>query len=138
MKRTILAAALVMGATTAMSSAADLTAAQSIEAGTPTFYYDATLGEKFEVKREIVDRAQALWGEYPAYETPQELPDTVNAEIVPGQQLPADAPTAEVPEAMGDLPTLADGGSHWVASGNHLIEVADDNTVVMVVYNALP
>lgn len=124
----------------AQATAADQSPiADAIGTGTATIVYDATLGEKFEIKRETVDRAQELWGEYAAYETPQDLPDTVNHEIVPGTTLPEDAPTAEVPAAMGDLPTLADGGSHWVASGNHLVEVTDDDpTIVMVVYNALP
>ncbi len=137
MKRTIIAA-LLLGASTTFAAAAD-TAATDIEAGKATIVYDATLAEKFEIKREIVDRAQEVWGEYAAYETPQELPTTVNAEIVPGMPLPEGAPTNEVPAELGDLPTLADEGSHWIASGNHLIEVMDDdNMIVMVVYNALP
>ena len=135
MKRTIIAA-LLLGATTAVAGAD--TAASDIEAGKAVIVYDATLAEKFEIKREIVDRAQEVWGEYAAYETPQELPASVNAEIVPGMPLPEGAPVSDVPAELGDLPTLADEGSHWIASGNHLIEVTEDNTVVMVVYNALP
>ena len=137
LKSTILAA-LVLGAAGTAAAADQVPAAEAIQAGTATIVYDATLGEKFAIKREIVDRAQELWGDYAAYETPQELPPAVNQDLVPGQALPSGTPTAEVPAAMGDLPTLADAGSQWVASGNHLIEVADDGTIVMVVYNALP
>jgi hypothetical protein len=135
MKRTLLAA-LLLGAAT--SYAAADTASADIDSGKAVILYDATMAEKFEIKREIVDRAQEAWGEYAAYETPQDLPDTVNAEIVPGNMLPEGTPTQEVPAELGDLPTLADEGTHWVASGNHLIEVTDDNMIVMVVYNALP
>ncbi len=96
------------------------------------------MSDKFEIKRDIVDRAQEAFGEAAAYETPQDLPDSINAEIVPGEKLPADAPTKAVPAELGDLPKLSDN-SHWVATGNHLVEVSDDdNTIVMVVYNALP
>jgi hypothetical protein len=135
MKRTLLAA-LLLGAAT--SYAAADTASADIDSGKAVILYDATMAEKFEIKRVIVDRAQEAWGEYAAYETPQDLPDTVNAEIVPGNMLPEGTPTQEVPAELGDLPTLADEGTHWVASGNHLIEVTDDNMIVMVVYNALP
>lgn len=135
MKRTILAA-LLLGATTSLAGAD--TAATDIESGKAVIVYDATMAEKFEIKRDIVDRAQKAWGEYAAYETPQDLPDTVNAEIVPGNMLPDGAQTGDVPAELGDLPTLADEGSHWVAAGNHLVEVTDDNKIVMVVYNALP
>ena len=136
MKHTILAA-LFLGAAT--SFAAAQTAATDIEAGKPAIVYDASLADKFAVKREIVDRAQEVFGESAAYETPQDLPDSVNADIVPGNTLPEGTPIEEVPAELGDLPTLADEGSHWIASGNHLIEVMDgDNKIVMVVYNALP
>ncbi len=135
MKRTLLAA-LFLGAATSFA-VADM-AASDIEAGKATIVYDATMAEKFEIKREIVDEAQAAFGEAAAYETPQELPAAVNAEIVPGNTLPEGAATGEVPAELGDLPTLADEGSHWVAAGNHLVEVTDDNMIVMVVYNALP
>jgi hypothetical protein len=136
MKRTLLAA-LFLGAATSFTAAADI-AAGDIEAGKATIVYDASLAEKFEVKREIVEEAQAAFGEAAAYETPQDLPETVNAEIVPGKTLPEGAQTGDVPAELGNLPTLADEGSHWVAAGNHLVEVTDDNTIVMVVYNALP
>ena len=135
MKRTLLAA-LLLGAAT--SYAAADTASADIDSGKAVILYDATMAEKFEIKRVIVDRAQEAWGEYAAYETPQYLPDTVTAENVPGNMLPEGTPTQEVPAELGDLPTLADEGTHWVASGNHLIEVTDDNMIVMVVYNALP
>ncbi len=134
MKRTILAA-LMLGATTTIAGAAGA----GITADDPSILYDSGMAEKFQTKREIVDRAQELFGKTAAYETPQTLPDSINQQLVPGNTMPADAPVADVPKAMGDLPTLMDGGSHWVATGNHLVEVTDDaNTIVMVVYNALP
>lgn len=136
MKRTILAA-LLLGTATSVGFAQS--AATDIQDGKAVILYDATLDEKFAIKREIVDRAQDAWGEYAAYETPQDLPDSVNAEIVPGMMLLENAPMKDVPAELGDLPTLSDKGSHWIATGNHLVEVLEDGqTIVMVVYNALP
>jgi hypothetical protein len=135
MKRTLIAA-LILGAGTTFAVAE--TAATDIQAGKAVIVYDAALGEQFELKREIVERTQQAFGDSAAYETPQELPADVNAALVPGKTLPDDMATGEVPSELGDLPTLADEGSHWVAAGNHLVELTEDDRIVMVVYNALP
>lgn len=139
MKPNILAA-LFLGATTTMANAAGQ--APEARVAVPAdvlvvIVYDAALGEKFEVKREIVDRVQQAFGEYAVYESTEELPTSVENEIVPGERLPENAPVEEVPAALGDLPTLGED-THWIATGNHLVEVTDDNQVVMVVYEALP
>jgi hypothetical protein len=123
--RRIVLAALFAGAATTLA-AADV-----------VVVYDVALGEQFEIKREIVDRVQQEFGEHAVYESTEELPASIAAEIAPGEPLPADAPVEDVPQKLGDLPTLGEG-THWVAVGNHLVEVTDDNTVVMVVYEALP
>jgi hypothetical protein len=124
MKRTILAA-LFVGAATTMA-AADV-----------VVVYDVALGEKFETKREIVDRVQEEFGKYAAFDSADELPPSIDKEIVPGEPLPENAPVEEVPDELGDLPTLGED-TLWIATGNHLVEVTDDNQVVMVVYEALP
>ena len=124
MRRTILAA-LFVGAATTMAGA-DV-----------VVVYDVALGQKFELKREIVDRVQEEFGEHAVYESTEELPPSIETEIVPGEPLAENAPVEPVPEELGDLPTLGED-THWIATGNHLVEVTDDNTVVMVVYEALP
>lgn len=129
MKRAILAA-LVLGATPALAMAQATVSER-------TLVYDQQLGERFDIKREIVDQVQAIWGETAAYETGQELPTSVNTEIVPGKAMPEGAPVEPVPAALDDLPKLVDD-SRWVKSGTHLIELKPDNTIAMVVYNVLP
>ncbi|HET7410813.1 MAG TPA: hypothetical protein VFJ13_11495 [Paracoccaceae bacterium] len=127
MRHMILAALLVAGGSTAaMAQDASL-----------TLVYDAAPGEKFEIKRDIVDQVQAIWGETAAYESSEALPAGIENEIAPGEQMPANAPVEPVPAALDDLPKLLDD-SRWVKSGNHLVELTPDNTVAMVVYEALP
>ena len=108
-----------------------------LDTGKVTIVYDKALSEEFEIDREIVDRVQAEFGEHAVYDNGQDLPEGIEDSIVPGSVLPETAEVQDVPEQLGDLPTLADG-SHWIAVGEHLVEVTPDNTVVMVVYDALP
>ena len=141
MKRTGLAALLV-GAATTIAAAQSTTPAPKevvtdLNTGEVTVVYDETLTEEFEVNRAIVERVQAEFGEYAAYESTDELPPAINSEIVPGEMLPEGAPVEPVPAALSDLPTLGEG-TRWMQTGNHLVEVADDNRIVMVVYDALP
>jgi hypothetical protein len=124
MKRTILAALFVGAATT-------------IAAADVIVVYDVGLGEKFEIKREIVDRVKEKFGKYAVYDSKDELPASMDSEIMPGEPLPENASIEKVPQELGDLPTLGED-THWVAVGNHLVEMADDNMVVMAVYEALP
>ena len=138
MRRTIFAA-LFLGATTtlAVGQSATTTVVTDAETGqTVTVVYDKALSEEFEVNREIVDRVKAEFGESAVYDNGQDLPAGLDEALVPGNTLPGGV-AGEVPAELGDLPTLADN-SEWVASGNHLVEVASDGTIVMVVYNALP
>jgi hypothetical protein len=138
MKRTILAA-LFLGATTTMAAgqAATTTVVTDAETGQPvTVVYDKALSEEFEVNREIVDRVKEKFGESAVYDNGQDLPAGLDAALVPGNTLP-EGIAGEVPAELGDLPTLGEG-THWVAAGEHLVEVTPENTIVMVVYDALP
>jgi hypothetical protein len=138
MKSTILAT-LLLGAATTMASGQAYMVGTGLEPDETNIIYDRVYAEKFKIKREIVNEAQQIWGEAAAFETPAELPADVQKEIVPGQKLPEAAPVKDVPQEFSELPTLLDEGSHWMQTGDHLVEVTDDDqTIVMVVYNALP
>lgn len=99
--------------------------------------FDTTLGRKFTLEREIVDRAASVYGKSATFASGDNLPSSIDRQIVAGDMLPPRAPTKPVPSALGDLPTL-DQGDHWVAAGEHLIEVAPDNRIAMVIYDVLP
>ena len=138
MRRNLLAA-LFLGAssTLAFGQAATTTVVTDAETGQPvTIVYDKALSEEFEINREIVERVKAEFGDSAVYDNGQDLPAGLDAALVPGSTLP-DGVTGEVPAELGDLPTLGDG-THWVTAGEHLVEVTPDNTIVMVVYDALP
>ena len=138
MKRTILAALLVAGTgAVAAAQSATTTVVTDAETGkTVTVVYDKTLSEEFEINREIVERVKAEFGESAVYDNGQDLPAGLDEALVPGNTLP-EGVAGEVPAELGDLPTLGEG-THWVAAGEHLVEVTPDNTIVMVVYDALP
>lgn len=142
MKRTMLAV-LLLGTTT--SFAPTLAGAQATnevirDADTGeirTIIYDKELTREFEINREIVDRVQAAFGETAVYDNGQDLPAGLDAALAPGNKLPEGVNVEEPPAELGDLPTLGEG-THWVAAGEHLVEVTPDNTIVMIVYDALP
>lgn len=141
MKRTLIAALLVGAAT---GIAAGQTTAPPVELGTVTdlgtgkvtVVYDEALTKEFEISREIIDRIQAEFGESAVYDNGQDLPDSIDAALEPGNMLPEDIEVSAVPDKLGDLPTLGEG--RWVAVGDHLVEVSPDNRIVMVLYDALP
>lgn len=142
MTRSILAA-LFIGASTALMAtlaagqAATTTVVTDADTGqTVTVVFDKSLSEEFEINREIVERVKAEFGESAVYDNGQDLPAGLDAALVPGNTLPEDV-AGEVPAGLGDLPTLGEG-SRWVSAGEHLVEVTPDNTIVMVVYDALP
>jgi hypothetical protein len=138
MKRSVLAA-LFLGAATTMAAGqqATTTVVTDAETGqTVTVVYDRALTEEFEINRQIVDRVKAEFGESAVYDNGQDLPAGIDAALVPGNKLP-EGVAGEVPAELGDLPTLGEG-THWVAAGEHVVEVTPDNTIVMVVYDALP
>jgi hypothetical protein len=143
MRRTVLATLLLGGMTT--MAAAQATSGQATtevvrDADTGqirTIVYDKELTKEFEINRQIVDRVQAAFGETAVYDNGQDLPAGLDDALEPGNKLPEDIDTKEPPAELGDLPTLGTG-THWVAAGEHLVEVTPDNTIVMVVYDALP
>ena len=139
MQRTLVAA-LFLGATStlAFGQAAPTTVVTDADTGRPvTVVYDKALSEEFEIKREIVDRVKEEFGENAVFDAGQDLPEGLDAALIPGSPMPEDVETSEVPSELSDLPTLGEG-THWVAAGEHLVEVTPDNTIVMVVYDALP
>jgi hypothetical protein len=138
MKRTVLAV-LLLGATTTMA-AGQVTTEVVRDADTgdiKTIVYDKELTKEFEVSREIVDRVESTFGKTAVYDNGQDLPAGLDQALTPGNTLPASVSVQEPPAELGDLPTLGEG-THWVAAGEHLVEVTPDNTIVMVVYDALP
>ena len=136
MKRIILAA-LALGATTTVAGAQATPVGEGLQPGQRAIVYDETLSDKFEIKREIVDQVQGIWGETAAYATGNEIPEGLTGDIAAGQPLPEAAPVEAVPAALDDLPKLEDD-SRWVKIGKHLVELKPDNTVAMVVYDVLP
>jgi hypothetical protein len=138
MKRTVLAV-LLLGATTTMAAGQATTeVVRDADTGEViTVVYDKQLSKEFEISREIVDRVEAEFGNSAIYDNGQDLPPNVDETLMPGNTLPASVSVQEPPAELGDLPTLGEG-THWVAAGEHLVEVTPENTIVMVVYDALP
>ena len=142
-----LASALLLAAATGVAGAqttppvpgtdAAKEAVTNLGTGNVTIVYDKALSDEFEVSRDIVERVQAEFGEHAVYDNGQDLPEGIDAQLAPGNPLPEGVEVGDVPEQLGDLPTLGEG-TRWVAVGEHLVEVTPDNTIVMVVYDALP
>jgi hypothetical protein len=139
MNRTLLAA-LFLGAMSSLAfgQAATTTVVTDADSGRPvTVVYDKALSEEFEIKREIVDRVKEKFGENAVFDAGQDLPEGLEAALLPGSPMPEEVEVGEVPPELSDLPTLGEG-TRWVSAGEHLVEVTDDNTIVMIVYDALP
>jgi hypothetical protein len=138
MKRTIVAA-LLLGAGTNLALGQAMTGVvKDADTDRPvTVIYDKALSEEFEIKREIVERVKEEFGENAVFDAGQGLPEGLKAALVPGSSLPDDVETGDVPSELSDLPTLGEG-TRWVTAGEHLVEVTDDNSIVMIVYDALP
>ncbi len=138
MKRTLLAMLLLGGATTIAAAQATTEVVRDADTGQiKTIVYDKELTKEFEVNREIVDRVEAAFGKTAVYDNGQDLPAGLDDALEPGNKLPEGVDVKDPPAELGDLPTLGTG-THWVAAGEHLVEVTPDNTIVMVVYDALP
>ena len=119
--------------------AAGLGISSASAAGTEiTIVYDADLGGEFAAKREIVELVKDSYGPNAVYDNTQAIPESVVAELMPGETLPAGVETEAVPAALdGRLPNTEPETS-WVKVGEHLLEVRPDNTIVMGVYDVLP
>ena len=142
MFRTLLPASLLVGTMTGLAVAqtappAPEASVTDLDTGQVTVVYDESLTKEFEVSRDILDRIQTEFGEHAVYDNGQQLPEGVNDAIAPGNMLPDSVETSAVPSRLGDLPTLGQG-THWVAVGEHMVEVTPDNRIVMVLYDALP
>lgn len=98
--------------------------------------FDTTLGERFEIERAIVDRAAQVFGRAATFSSGRNLAPSIENSIVEGDMMPSGAPVRAVPSALGDLPTSQ--GGEWIATGEHLVEVAPDGRIAMVVYDVLP
>ena len=100
--------------------------------------YDSELAEQFAAERMIVDLVIDHYGPTAVFDTGDPLPQSVNELIVPRNPMPAGAPVEPVPSTLaGDLPHTEDG-TRWAKVGKHLVEMAPDDTIVMVVYDVLP
>ncbi len=100
--------------------------------------YDKSLGEKFEIKREVVDLAKEIYGETAVYDSGQMIPESVARDLVAGQVLPAGAEPTAVPEEIAGRLPHSEPNTNWVQLGEHLLELRDDGTVVMGIYDVLP
>lgn len=108
-----------------------------LDSGETVVVFDPVLAEEFMIEREIIDEVAAKFGKSAVFANGEELPAGLDAEIAPGNILPDTSEVKPVPESLRDLPTSAPE-THWVAIGEHLVEVTPDNRIVMVVYDALP
>jgi len=126
MHRTLLAVTLAAGL------AAPALAADRI------IVYDASLGDKFAAKRDIVDLVTDADGPAAVYDTGQELPEGFDQTIVPRTSLAADAVKEPVPAPLAGKLPHTELGTEWAMVGNHLVELTDDDRIVMVVYDVLP
>lgn len=100
--------------------------------------HDEELAEQFEVERQIVEMSQEAYGPTAVYDNGQQIPRSLDEQLVPRQALPAAAPVAEIPvELAGRLPQT-EPDTQWVRIGEHLLEVRPDRTIVMGVYDVLP
>lgn len=121
--------------TGAATTAVALVALPATAAGVLIVDVDPEDTSRLELKRAIVDHVQERYGETVVYEDPDELPDSVNRQIVPGNTLPESA-IAPLPEGIDELPHMQEG-SRWVRAGNHLVEITDDRMIVTAVYDVL-
>ncbi len=72
------------------------------------------------------------------YDDGQQIPTSIDKNLLPRQTLPAAAPTTDVPEALAGRLPHTEEGTYWTKIGEHLIEVRPDQTIVMGVYDVLP
>lgn len=141
----ILTASLLVGGTAGLAAAETDTVTEPTpevvitdpDSGEVVVVYDPELGEEFKIEREVVDEVAAKFGKAAVFASGKHLPKRLDASIVPGNTLPHSAKVKDVPASLRDLPTSAPN-THWVAIGEHLVEVTPDNRIVMVVYDALP
>lgn len=106
--------------------------------GAAVIVYDADLGEKFAVEREIVEIAKEVYGEAAVYATGDEISEELAEELAPKQMLPDSPEVKEVPEELASRLPHTSEGTRWFKVGDHLVEVNDDNMIVMTVYDVLP
>lgn len=100
--------------------------------------YDKSLGDTFEIKREVVELAEEIYGETAVYDSGQQIPESVARDLVAGQMLPAGAEPTAVPEELAGRLPHSEPNTNWVQLGEHLLELRDDGTVVMGIYDVLP
>ncbi|MEM7496665.1 MAG: hypothetical protein AAF371_01580 [Pseudomonadota bacterium] len=117
------------------STAALLLAGSTAFATSTVTIYDASRMD-FEVKRGVVETVERLYGKTTVFSDPAELPASVNAALVEGSQLPADAPIEPIPSKLiGELPEIEN--ARWVKVGDHIVALDNQNVALMVVYDVL-
>ena len=100
--------------------------------------YDESLGDKFEIKRAVVELAEEIYGQTAVYDSGQLIPLSVAGQLVAGEPLPEGAETSAVPEELAGRLPHSEPDTNWVQLGEHLIELRSDGTVVMGIYDVLP
>lgn len=108
-----------------------------LDSGQAVVVFDPELSKEFAIKREVVDEVAAKFGKSAVFDNGHQLPKGLDMAIAPGNTLPDSAEVRDVPAELSDLPVSGEG-LHWVAVGEHLVEVTPDNRIVLVVYDALP
>ena len=143
MNRPVLVALLLGVATTVVFGQTATPVVTDADTGRPvtgvpvTVVYDRSLSEEFEAKREIVGRVKEEFGKNVVFDAGQELPEGLEAALLPGSPMPPEVNVGDVPPELGDLPKLGEG-TRWVTAGEHLVEVTPENRIVMIIYDALP
>jgi hypothetical protein len=100
--------------------------------------YDTELGERFRIKKAVVETVTEMYGQTAVYDTGQDLPQEFDRALTPGTKLPGEIDTRPVPEALrGKLP-LSEMDTRWAAVGDHLVELRPDGSVAMTIYHVLP
>lgn len=110
----------------------------SAAAADSVIVYDKSLGDKFEIKREVVELAEEMYGQTAVYDSGQQIPESVARDLVAGQMLPAGAEPTAVPEELAGRLPHSEPNTNWVELGEHLLELRPDGTVVMGIYDVLP
>lgn len=100
--------------------------------------HDAELGERFDLKREIVEIAEAAYGPTPLFDPGRQIPESVERCLVAGRPLPSGAEIGPVPPELGGRLPNSEEGTRWVSVGEHLIEVRPSGTIAMAVCSVLP
>ncbi len=103
--------------------------------GRVTVVQHKALTANFQVSCETIEHSKSGFGHSAVHGTGQYLPKGWMPPSSP-HTLRDDAKVSAAPEMLGNLPTLAEG--RWVAIGERLVKICPDNSVAIVLDDALP